>query len=470
MSIVAVEPQAPSIARRIPGMAQAYWSSPSAFVYAAAGASIGLGNVWRFPYLVERYGGGAFVLVHLLSLLLLALPILMTEVMVGRRGRSDPAESLARLARTESRAAHWSLVGWLGSFAGVLILSVHSLVAGWSIAALGNTAADGLAGSGDAAAREWLFAGLLADPWTMAGCQTLFLACAVLITGRGVREGLERTQAWLLPALLLVLVGLVVYAGVATGRLGEGLAQLLHPDFAKLGWRGALEALRHALLTLGLGLGVMMSFGAALPDRASITRSGSLVVLLDTGVALLAALVVTTLVLPRGTSLAEGPTLAFMTIPAAAGLLPGGSSATVAFYAFLALASLSAALGILHPIVEHLVCRFRLERQHAALLAAGGAWTLGLIAIITTMALPASDPGRWAVFDWLGYVGSSLLLPAAALGVVVFGGWAMSRRASRGALGSRTLTFLAWRWLVRYAAPVGLAAVLMLGVLERIWR
>jgi NSS family neurotransmitter:Na+ symporter len=467
MAGVAVQPRISSGYRLSLGLPGAYWSNSRAFVAAAAGVAIGLGNVWRFPYLVDRYGGGAFLLVYLLCLLLVGLPILMAEVMVGRRGRSNPAECLGSVARDEGRTGHWQLVGWVGGFAGLLVLSGFGLVAGWSAASLGRTAA---ASGGDAVATGRLYLGLLAAPWPTIACQTLFLLGAALITGRGIRAGLERTLSLLLPALLLSLLGLFVYVALATGRLNDALLHLLRPDFSRLEWWGALEAMRHAFLTLGLGLGAMMSFGAALPDGVSITRASLLVLALDTAVALLTTVVVFSLLLAAGRPVTEGPVLAFMSVPAATDGLPGGIGVAAGFYGFLLLTSLSGAVGILHPVVEHLVGRYRIGRRPAALLAGGAAWLLGLLGILSVTRHGPRLIAGWSIDEWLGYAGSNLLLPAAALGLVFFCGRAMSRRATRLELRlTHPAVFVAWRWLIRYPVPLALVVLLLMAVLERVW-
>ena len=446
----------------------AYWSDSRAFVFAAAGTAIGLGNVWRFPYLVDRYGGGAFVLAYLGGLLVLGLPILMAEILVGRRGRSSPAGCLGTVARAEGRNCRWRFVGWIGCAGAVLVLSVYSLVAGWSIAFLGRTGTV-LAHASPTAPGRQLLASLLNDPRTMIGCHTLFLGCITLIAARRIRSELERIQSWLLPALLLVLLGLLVYAAGTTGRLGDGLSLVLWPDFSRLGWRGVLEALRHAFLTLGLGLGAMISYGAALPEGASIPRVALTVVALDTLVALLAAVVVSALLLAGGVSQAEGLALAFTAIPAATAVLPGGQMAAIAFYGFLTLAALSSGIGILYPIVDQIEGWFGIGRRRAALLAGGSVWLLGVFAIVVVRSPGIMGLGPWAIFDALSFLGSTLVLPVSALGVVLFTGWAMSRGATRRELRlSHRSLFITWRWLIRYLVPLALLAILVMGIVKRV--
>jgi len=447
-------------------MAAATWSGHRGFVVVAAGAAVGLGNVWRFPYLVHRYGGGAFLLAYLASLLSLGLPLLMAEILIGRRGRSTPAGSLEIVARAEGRTCWWRWIGWVGPGAAVLVLSAYSVMAGSLAAHLVGTSLGKLAGADPARV-----AGPLADqPWPMIGYHCLFVGLITLVTARSIRAGLERIQSLLLSALLVVLLGLLLYVARTTGRFADGLGLLLRPDFSLLNWRGVLEAMRHAIMTLALGLGVMMSYGAALPSGTSIPGAALVVVALDTIVTLLAAMVVFLLLLAGGSSPAEGSALAYTAIPGAAAVIPGGPIAAVAFFCFLTLAAVSSGIGILYPVVDQLESRRGMRRGPAALLAGGTVWLLGFLSMVDW---PATRTwlGHRAILDVLGFLGSTILLPLSVLGVALFAGWAMSRGATRTELRlARPRLFVIWRHSMRYLVPPALLAILVLGILERVWR
>jgi NSS family neurotransmitter:Na+ symporter len=441
------------------------WSSTGAFIASAAAAAIGLGNVWRFPYLVNRYGGGAFVLAYLIALALIGLPLLAAEVMIGRGGRANPSGCFGSIARREGRSCRWSLAGGIGSVAGVLILSLYSLVGGSAMEALGRIGLHVPLAPTAPTPNHPGSTGLLSWSWTLFGCHAGFVLLVVLVAARGLRRGLEPVQVRILPAVLLLLGGLLLYSQVGLHQLDAALAQLLAPDFSELGWWGILEAARLAVLTLGLGLGMMMSFGAGLPAHGSIVRSTLAIVALDTGVALLTALVIFSLLHAGGVSITQGPALAFTAIPSATDSLSGNVPVSASFYGFLLLTTLGGALGIVHPVIEQLSGWFRLSRA-AAGLAAGGLVLL-LLAIGFLADGGAGPSGHWALLETLGSVGSNLLLPAAVLAVALFSGWAMSRRANRHelALGNAKL-FLVWRWLIRYAAPVALSAIMVMGLIE----
>lgn len=443
----------------------ARWSSPSAFASAAV-VSVGLANVWRFPYLVSRHGGGAFLLVYLLALLLLAFPILMAEVMLGRRGRSDPAQCFGTVARDEGRGWLWRLTGIVGSLAGLMLLSAYSVSAGWVITLLSRLVA------GERLAPAVLVGGgagpedLPGSPLPLIAGQVLMLGVAVRVTARGLRQGLEPIQSRLLLSLLPILALLLGLCSVATDQLGQAVTVVFMPDFARLGWGGIVEAVRLAFLTLGLGVGTMISFGAALTEEASIFRSAAKVICLTLLVTLLTGVVIVCILLAGGGLPVPGPSLLFVVMPATLSGLPWGGVVAAVFYSFLLLAVLGSALAVHHPLVEHLVRWSRMPRSRAAVLVGCLAGLLGSIAILPR-SLGLSGAGQWAVLEWVGGPGVALLLPTATLGTALFVGWAISRRTSRAQLalpGGRW--FVMWRWLVRFPVPLALAAVLGFGVLE----
>lgn len=447
----------------VPASLGARWSSPQAFVLAAV-ASVSLGNIWRFPYLVSRHGGGAFLLVYVLALLLLALPILMAEVMIGRRGRSDPAQCFASVARDEGRTCRWGLTGVVGCIAGLMLLSTYSVTGGWAITLLSRLAT----GQPLAPAQPTPVAGpasLLGSPFALIAGEALLLWIAVRVTARGLRLGLEPVQARL-PLVLLSILALLLGLCATTGQLRQAISVVFMPDFTRLGWWGGFEAVRLAFLTLGLGVGTMISFGAALPEGASILRSAAKVICLDLVVTLLATVTIYTVLLAGGGFPDRGPVLLFVAMPAALNGLSLAGPIAVAFYGFLQLAALGSAVAILHPLVEHLTGSTGLSRPRAALVAGSMAWLIGSIVIVPGLiGLPDASP--WVLLEWLRRIGANILVPAAALGAALFVGWAVSRRTGRTELAlQRGRWFVMWRWLIRFPVPIALAAVLGGGVLE----
>jgi len=445
----------------VPG---ARWSSAQALAFAAV-ASVGLGNIWRFPYLVSRHGGGAFVLVYVAALVFLALPVLMAEVMIGRRGRSHPARCFGAVALDEGRTRRWRFTGVAGFAAGLMLLSAYSVSGGWATTMLGRLATGGPLAPAESVPAAGGAAALLGSPFVLIVGQGLLLWIAVRVTARGLRQGLEPVQARL-PLVLLPLLALLLGLCAATDQLRQACSIVFMPDFTRLGWWGGFEAVRLAFLTLGLGVGTMISFGAGLPEGASILRSAARVVFLDLVMTLFATVAIYSILLAGGGFPDRGPALLFVSMPAALRGLSLAGPIAAAFYGFLLLAALGSLVALLHPMVEHLVGSTHLSRSGAALIAGGVAWLIGSIVVAPGLiGLPGAE--QLVLLEWLRRIGVDFFLPAAALGAVAFAGWAVSRRTSRWELALPSgRWFVMWRWLIRFPVPMALAAVLGGGVLE----
>ncbi|RMD70134.1 MAG: sodium-dependent transporter, partial [Gammaproteobacteria bacterium] len=287
------------------------WSSRFAFILAATGSAVGLGNIWKFPYITGENGGGAFVLVYLLCILAIGLPIMMAEVMLGRRGRQNPINTMRTLAEESGASPWWRLLGWMGVLAGFLILSYYSVIAGWALAYIFRSAG-GLFEGATAAMVQSIFAHLVQDPEKLLAWHTIFMGMTMMVVARGVRSGLEKAVRYMMPALFILLLVLVGYA-LNTGAFREGLDFLFTPRFERLSAPGVLIAMGHAFFTLSLGMGAIMIYGSYLPERASIARVSMAVVFSDTAVALLAGLAIFPLVFAHGLEPGSGPGLIFQT-------------------------------------------------------------------------------------------------------------------------------------------------------------
>ncbi|MGB0318318.1 MAG: sodium-dependent transporter, partial [Pseudomonadales bacterium] len=247
------------------------WSSRWMFILAAAGSAVGLGNIWKFPYMAGENGGGAFILVYLACIFLIGIPIMMAEVLMGRETRQSPINSMRQLVKLSDASPAWTLIGWMGVAAGFLILSFYGVIAGWSLYYLFEVSAGTFQGTtGEAASAA--FDGLLADPLLMIGLQTAFMAVTIFIVARGVSGGLELAIRWFMPLLLLLLLVLLGYS-LTSGGLAQGLDFMFsfHPE--RLGVEGVLDAMGQAFFTLSLGMGAIMAYGAYVPSNASITST-----------------------------------------------------------------------------------------------------------------------------------------------------------------------------------------------------
>ncbi|MDP2747267.1 sodium-dependent transporter [Pseudomonas sp.] len=436
------------------------WSSRWAFFLAATGSAVGLGNIWKFPYITGENGGGAFVLVYLACILVIGIPLLMTEVMIGRRGRANPEGAMAALAKQVGAGRHWRLFGSMAILTGFLILSFYAVIAGWALAytpaaIMGSFA--GLNGESSGA----LFGALLGDPWKLVGFGTVVLLLTLGIVALGVREGLERSLRFMMPGLFVLLLGLVGYAAT-TGHFLEAVHFLFDADFSKLSGQSVLVALGHAFFTLSLATGAMMAYGSYLPAGTSIAKTAIMVALADTAVALLAGLAIFPLVFANGLEPGAGPGLIFVTLPIAFGQMPFGQLVGGLFFIMLAIAALTSAISLLEPTVAWLGEKFAIGRIKAVVLSGIVLWLLSLGTALSFNVWSDFTLFGKTFFDSLDYLTTSLLMPLGGLGTVVFGGWVLSRTVVQEALGiGHPHLFTLWWQVLRWVTPLGIVLVFL---------
>lgn len=446
------------------------WSNRLAFILAAAGSAVGLGNVWRFPYTAGEYGGGAFVLVYLLCVAAIGIPIMMAEILLGRRGRQSPINTMRTLALAEGKTPAWSLLGWMGILAGFMILSFYSVIAGWTLAYVVRAAGGAFTGI-DAAGSQALFAGLTGDGERLLAWHTIFMVLCVLVVARGVASGLEKAVKWMMPALFLLLLVMVVY-GAQTGDLGAAVRYLFEPDFGKLGSHAGeaiLSAMGQAFFSLSLGMGAIMIYGSYLKSDASIMHNTVIIALLDTVVAMFAGLAIFPIVFAHGLEPGSGPGLVFITLPIAFGEMPGGGFFGGLFFLLLVFAAWTSGISLLEPVVAWLVENRGFSRVRAAVLAGGAVWLLGIACLLSLNRWSGYTLFGKGVLDLFDYVTANILLPLGGILIAVFAGWVLPRRVTQEELGMRDgVGYRIWRFLVRYVSPVAVALVLLnaLGLLR----
>ncbi|WP_090204738.1 sodium-dependent transporter [Ectothiorhodospira magna] len=450
------------------------WSSKLVFVLAATGSAVGLGNIWRFPYIAGENGGGAFVLIYLACILLIGLPIMMAEIALGRRGRQSPINTMATLAREEGLHRAWGLVGWLGVTAGFIILSYYSVIAGWSLSYVFRAASGAFAGL-DGEGVKNLFEGLVSDPERLLAWHTLFMLMNILVVARGVRSGLEKAVKFLMPALLGMLLILVGYA-MTQGHFMQGFAFMFRPDFSQVTGDTILLAMGQAFFTLSLGMGAIMIYGSYLSSRASIFKTSATVVSADTAVALLAGLAIFPIVFASGLEPGAGPGLIFITLPMAFGEMTGGLLFGTLFFLLLVTAAWTSSISLMEPAVAWLVENRGLDRPLAAMIVGGIAWFLG-IGTILSFSLWSNPIGfnltlggeslfiGGTLFDMADYLTSNIMLPLGGLLIALFVGWRMNRRSVEEELGLRSRVFFkAWYHVLRFAAPIGILLIFLKAV------
>ena len=346
------------------------WSTRMAFILAVSGSAVGLGNIWKFPYIAGQNGGGAFVLVYLLCVFAVGLPVMMSEILIGRRGRRNPVATMQLLGEEEAGQSGWKLVGVAGVLAGVIILSFYSVFAGWSLAYIVGTATGEFVGA-DPESVNNIYNDLKESWGISAFWHTAFMVMTVAVVARGVERGLERCVRLLMPALVILLLILLGYS-ISEGDFARGLIFLFKPDFDALTPSGFLIALGHAFFTLSVGMGAVMAYGAYLPEGTSIPNTSIAVVITDTAIALLAGMVIFPIVFANGLDPASGPGLIFRVLPLAFAQMTAGAFFGTLFFVLLTFAAWTSSIGLIEPAVAWLVEAKGLRRGTAAMLVGGG--------------------------------------------------------------------------------------------------
>lgn len=450
------------------------WSGRWAFILAATGSAVGLGNIWKFPYIAGENGGGAFVLVYLICIAVIGIPIMMAEVMLGRRGRRSPINTMRHLAEEEGRSPYWQLMGWGGLLAGTFILSFYSVIAGWAMAYFFRTAS-GTFGGLTADGVGSIFTSLIGDPERLIAWHTIFMVMTTVVVARGVRGGLEKAVRLLMPALfvlLLVMAGYAMNAKYASGLehadgsspFTAGLRFLFNADFRKISGNGVLVALGHAFFTLSLGMGAIMVYGSYLPKNISIAKTSITIAVMDTLVALLAGIAIFPIIFANGLEAASGPGLIFNTLPIAFGHMPGGAFFGSLFFLLLTFAAWTSAISLIEPIVAWLVENRGHTRIYAATASGLVVWFLGIGSVFSFNIWSGESYQIFGktFFDVLDYLTANIMLPLGGLLIAIFAGWQVKRAScvDELAIGQES-AFNLWYTVIRYISPVAVVLVFL---------
>jgi NSS family neurotransmitter:Na+ symporter len=435
------------------------------FILAATGSAVGLGNIWKFPYITGEHGGGAFVLIYLVCIAIIGIPIMMAEVLIGRRGRQSPVNTLRALAKEENACEFWWFLGFIGVIAGLLIISFYSVIAGWALAYVVRTASgvfEGVTGEGAAS----IFGTLVSDPERLLAWHTIFMVVTTVVVARGVRSGLEQAVRVLMPLLFLLLLILLGYAA-ASGEFARGFEFLFKPDFGAITAGGVLIAMGHAFFTLSLGMGAIMMYGSYLPAGVSIAKTSVVIALMDTLVALVAGLVIFPIVFANGLQAGAGPGLIFQTLPIAFGQMPWGSYFGTLFFVLLSFAAWTSAISLIEPAVAWLVENLELQRARAATAIGLLSWLLGIVTVMSFSHWAfefdfGGEVKQNGFFDVLDILTSSIMLPLGGLAIALFAGRVMSRQSVVAELGGKQgIAFRAWYFTIRYLTPVAVLMVFL---------
>lgn len=440
------------------------------FLAAAVGSVVGISNVWKFTYVAGENGGGAFVLVYVGAIAFIALPALLAEFVVGRRGGASVVKTMENLARTEGVSPLWRHYGQMAAAGAFLALSFYSVIAGWTIDYLYQAVFHGFEGmtAEDTSAALERFT---ARPGRMIVSQVAFIAMTAVTVAAGVRRGLEGALRWLTPGLFVILTLLLGHAVVA-GDMAAGARFLFVPDFARLEAETVLLAIGQAFFSLGIGLGVLLTIGAYMDRESSILRAGIVVAVADGAVALVAGLAIFPIVFAHGLSPAEGPGLIFVTLPVAFGRMAAGAVLGPLFFLLMAIAALTSAITILETIVAAVEDYSGQARTRIVAVVAVLLWLVGLGTVFSFSSLAEFHPLAFIpafetrnIFETLDYIVSNVMMPAGGVLVATLAGWGLSRSATADELGvGDGVVHGVWRVLVRYLVPAAIGWVFLVNL------
>ena len=435
------------------------------FMLATVGAAVGLGNLWRFPFVAGQNGGAAFVLIYIGFVLLLGIPVMMAELAMGRRGQGSPIASMRKLANEAGASQSWTAIGWISILIPMVGMSYYSVVAGWSVDYVVRAAANSFAGFSSQDS-ENTFNLLLASPWRLLFFHGLFIASAVFVVARGVGKGIEAVSKYMMPALFAILIILVLNS-IFNADIARGIDFLFNPHFDKITLNVVFMAMGQAFFSLAIGVGVMLTYGAYVPKNVSLPKAAYMIALADTSVAILAGVAIFPVVFASGLDPAEGPGLIFVTLPIAFGNMQAGYIVGLLFFILLFFAAYSSVLGMLEPVVSFLEEHRGFSRPKMAALAGFCSWLLGIAAALSfnvwaDVRLMSAIPylADKNIFDLLDFSIANFLLPLNAMLIAVFAGWMMTRKMLLDELGMQSPLLSGFlRFVLRFVAPVMIFAI-----------
>mgnify|MGYP001476217900 FL=1 len=434
---------------------------------ATAGSAIGLGNIWKLPYMIGVNGGSAFVIIFLLCIFLVGIPLMMTEILLGRRAQKNPLDGMNVLALEAKTSTHWKWLGGMGMVTGLLILGFYSVIGGWVLRYIGASASGAFSNITAMQSTE-NFNQLLASPFSLLFWHTVFMMMTMGVVARGVNSGLEKANNILIPALFSILLVLLGYS-MSVGDMQAAYQFMFSLDFSKLTPTVVLSALGHAFFSLSLGMGSVMVYGSYLQKNVSIARTTIYIALADTMLGLLVGLAIYSLVFANQLEPSAGPGLIFQTLPIAFGHMPWGNLIATLFFMLVAFAAWTSAISLVEPAIAWIVENTRIRRKTAAFFLGLIIWLLGVAVVLSF--------NEWKevkivfglnIFESLDKLTSTILLPLGGLLMAIFAGYFMKKDHVQDELNLAGYKFKLWQMTNNYIAPIAIAAVFLylLGVIK----
>ena len=436
------------------------WNNRWTFILAAAGSAIGLGNIWKFPYIAGQYGGGAFVLMYMLFIVLIGVPLLMAETAIGRSTRLSPLNAMRKLTSDLGISRAWNGIAWMGMLTGFVILTFYSVIAGWSLSYAFELLTGHFAGMSPAEVGSE-FDGLVMSASRQTFWHTVFMGITIFVTARGIHKGLEKGLQVMMPTLFLLLIVMLGYSMFATGEFMRGFHFMFDFNLSNLTGKAVVAAMGQAFFTLSLGMCALMAYGAYMPANNSIPRTALNVAFLDTLMAIISGLIVFPIVYAHGMEPSAGPGLLFVSLTSAFASMSGGSLVGFIFFVLVGIAALSSAISLLEPSLAWVTERFSMSRAAATILIGGLVWFVGLANVLSF--------NHWAevkilgrgFFDLFADATDLILLPLGGATTAIFVGWVMKRSVLANELSMDAGMFNLWRALIRVVVPVSVLVVLV---------
>jgi len=440
------------------------WASQTSFIFAASAAAIGLGNIWRFPYLVGENGGGVFVITYLLCVVLLALPLLLSEIILGRLGQKNPMATFCDTAKRSNKSRWWGLVGLLSVLTGFFIMTYYVVIGGW-VADYTLRSLTGQFAHATQASSQLAFKQLQDNPYEMLASTTFVVFVSFIINILGIKRGIERAVRIMFPALLLIMLFLLFYS-MTTGYFDEALAFLFKPNKAEFTFKTILLALGQAFFSLNIGMGVTIMFSAYLPRKVSSKSATISIALADTGFALLSGLIIFPIVFAHHMQPSAGPSLIFQTLPIAFGNMTGGSVIGTLFFFMLFFAAFSSIISILETPICWLIETFNLKRIWAVTLVMVACWLISFLSIGSFSHKPLFSIADKTYFQHIDFITAAICLPVVGFFTALFCGWFLKKEHIREYLhwDCQSKWYKIWQGLLRYFAPIAILIILLTSV------
>lgn len=440
-------------------LSRSLWSSRFGFIMVTAGAAVGLGNIWKFPYMAGNNGGGIFVLMYLVFVAMIGVPAMIAELLIGRRGRQNTVNTMATLAIEAKSSTAWQSLGWLGSITLLMVLSFYSVVAGWSIAYL-FFAIKGVFVQASPQTILAVWQQLLASPISLIAWNTIFMFLTMLVVALGVNKGIEQASRWMMPGLFLILIFLVIYAAIA-GDFTKACQFLFSFKLADFTANAVIDALGQAFFSLATGAGAILIYGSYLSKKTNIVETVLIITLLDVLVAILSGLAIFPIVFSHGLIPESGPGLMFHVLPIAFSHMPGSQIIGTLFFILLLFAAWTSSISMGEPLVALLHERWRIPRHKGAFYVGALAWVVGLASVFSfNIWEDVRLFNRWGIFQALTDIPTNILLPLGAFLFCIFAGWVMKEPQVRDEFGVKShMIYFVWRMSIRYIAPMGILIV-----------